>query len=186
MKSICLTMILCIALVTGCTTGRATVVTAPPVVDTCRMPSGYRVNSAIETAKNTLNDCPEKFDEVFTALLDVARHNPTPGNAELIQDMFKDLIRQNKVSETYSKSLYQQYFSRRFVSIPDVKVYRLSGETDSIKKELKRELELKRIGMVECCNDKESYTLAEAEFARLLNFIENLLLNEDYLQTVQR
>ena len=155
MKSICLTMILCIALVTGCTTGRATVVTAPPVVDTCRMPSGYRVNSAIETA-------------------------------ELIQDMFKDLIRQNKVSETYSKSLYQQYFSRRFVSIPDVKVYRLSGETDSIKKELKRELELKRIGMVECCNDKESYTLAEAEFARLLNFIENLLLNEDYLQTVQR
>ena len=84
MKSICLTMILCIALVTGCTTGRPAVVTAPPVVDTCQMPSGYQVNPAIETAKNTLNDCPEKFDEVFAALLEVTKHSPTPGNAEYV------------------------------------------------------------------------------------------------------
>jgi len=73
-----------------------------------------------------------------------------------------------------------------FVSIPDVKVYRLPGEIDSIKKELEHELSLKRIGMIECCNDKESFDLVEAEFARILSFMENLLLNEDYLKTVQR
>lgn len=186
MKSICLTMILCTVLVAGCVTGKPAVVTAPPVVDTCPMPSGYRMQPAIETAKSTLTDCPEQFDAVFAALLDVAKHSPSPENAELMQELLKDLIKQNKVSESYSKSLYQQHFSRRFVSIPDVKVYRLSGETDSIQKALRHELELKRIGMVDCCGDKEAYALAEAEFARLNNLMENLMLNENYLQTVQR
>ena len=186
MKSISLCVVLCILLATGCATGKQAVVSAPPVVDTCPMPAGYRMKPAIETAKSTLTDCPEKFDKVFLSLLDVAKHSPAPENAELIQDMLKDLIKQNKVSETYSKTLYQKYFSGTFVSIPDVKVYRLPGETDSIKKALKRELEHKRIGMIESCNNKESYEHAEAEFARLVNFMENLLLNEDYLKTAQR
>jgi len=141
---------------------------------------------AIETAKQTLNNCPEKLDEVFSAVLEVAKHSPAPENATLIQDMLKELIKQNKVSETYSKNLYQKYFSRTFVSIPDVKAYRLSAEIDTIKKDLHRELELKRVGMIEGCNDKESYQYAEAEFTRVVNFMENLLLNEDYLKVEKR
>lgn len=180
-----LSVILCILLVSGCITGKPAVVSTPPM-DTCPMPSGYRMAPAIETAKQTLSTCSEKLDEVFSAVLEVAKHSPAPENATLIQDMLKELIKQNKVSEAYSKNLYQKYFSRTFVSIPDVKVYRLAGEIDSIKLDLKRELRLKRIGMIECCNDKESYQFAETEFTRVVNFMENVLLNEDYLKAERR
>jgi len=185
MRTSLLILISCILLVTGCINGKQAVVTAP-VADTCPVPGGYKMKPAIETAKQTLIDCPDKLDAVFAALLDVAKHSPDPENAALIQDVFKELIKRNKISEVYSKNLYQKHFSRMFVSIPDVKVYRLPGEIDSIKKELEHELSLKRIGMIECCNDKESFDLVEAEFARILSFMENLLLNEDYLKTVQR
>ena len=180
-----LSMILCILLVSGCVTGKPAVVSAPPV-DICPMPFGYRMAPAIETAKQTLSNCPDKLDVVFSAVLEVAKHSPGPENATLIQDMLKGLIKQNKVSETYSKNLYQKYFSRTFVSIPDAKVYRLAGEIDSIKKDLKRELGLKRIGMIECCNDKESYQYAEGEFTRVVDFMENLMLNEDYIKAEKR
>lgn len=174
-----LSILLCIFLASGCVTGKPAVVSAPPV-DICPMPSGYRMAPAIETAKQTLSNCPEKLDEVFSALLEVAKNSPAPENAGLIQDMLKALIKQNKVSEVYSRNLYRKYFSRTFVSVPDVKIYRLQGEIDSIKKDLKRELGLKRMGMIECCNDKESYQYAEAEFSRLVDFMESLLLNEEY------
>jgi hypothetical protein len=178
-------VILCVLLASGCMTGKHAVVSAPPV-DTCPLPSGFQMAPAIETAKQTLSNCPEKLDGVFSALLEVAKNSPAPENAALIQDMLKQLIKQNKVSAVYSKNLYQKYFSRAFVSIPDVKVYRLAGEIDSIKKDMQKELALKRIGMIECCNDKESYKYAEAEFARVVDFMENLILNEDYIKAEKR
>lgn len=180
-----LIVILFILLLSGCTTAKPAVVSLPPV-DTCPMSSGYQMGPAMERAKQTLSNCPEKLDEVFSAVLEVARHTPAHRNAALIQDMLKELIKQGMVSEAYSKNLYQKYFSRSFVSIPDVKVYRLSGEIDSIRKGLKRELEFKRVGMIEASNDKESYQYAEAEFIRVLDFMENLLLNEDYLKAERR
>ena len=185
MKTKILVIFSCILLVSGCLSTKQAVVFTP-AVDICPMPTGFRMVPAIETANQTLNDCPEKLDEVFSALLKVAKHSPAPENATLIQDMLKELIKQNKVSEAYSRGLYQKYFSRTFVSIPDVKVYRLPGEIDSLKKDLKRELGLKRVGMIEGCNDKESYQYAEAEFTRVVNFMENLLLNEDYLKVEKR
>ena len=185
MKTKILVIFSCILLVSGCLSTKQAVVYTP-AVDSCAMPSGYRMMPAIEMAKQTLSNCPEKLDEVFSAVLEVAKHSPATENAALIQDMLKELIKQNKVSEAYSKNLYQKYFSRMFVSIPDVKVYRLPGEIDSLKKDLKRELGLKRIGMIECCNDKESYQYAEAEFIRVVDFMENLLLNEDYVKTEKR
>jgi hypothetical protein len=190
MKAICFSVMLCFSMITGCNTSKPTVVPMLPVsetiIDSCPLPSGYQLSAAVETATATLSYCPEKFDEVFAELLEVSKHSPDPENAKLIQDLLKTLIQQNKISESYSKSLYKQYFSPRFVSIPDIKVYRLSSQTDSIKKDLRHELELKRIGMVECCGDKRSFKLAEVEFNRLLIFIENLLLNEEYLQSAQQ
>lgn len=170
-----------IVMAAGCMAKKPAVVSGPPV-EPCPMPAGYRIGPAVDTAEQTLRRCPEKLDEVFSSLLKVAKHSPAPENAMLIQDMLKELIRQNKVSEVYTKNLYRKYFSNSFVSLPDMKVYRLPGEVDSIKNDLRRELRLKRVGMVECCNDKASYHAAEAEFVRLTDFMENLLLNEDYVK----
>ncbi|MBL7171514.1 MAG: hypothetical protein ABIE47_10375 [Pseudomonadota bacterium] len=158
------------------------VVSTPPA-DPCPIPSGYQMGPAIEVAEKTLNTCPGKLDQVFMALINIGKHSPDKENAALIQEMLKGLIKENRVSETYAKVLYQKYFSPHFVTIPDLKVYNLAGEVIAIKRALKEELACKRVGLVECCNDKESYKHAEGQYVRAVGFIENLAYNDEYLKT---
>ena len=181
MRTKLLVIISCLLLGAGCMAGKQVMVSTPPV-NPCPIPAGYQLKPAIETAEQTLQSCPEKLDQVFMALLDIAKHSPDKENGVLIQDMLKRLIRKNTISETYAKTLYQKYFSRRFATMPETKVYNLPGELHSIKKVLKEELALKRIGIVECCNDKESYKYAECEYARAICFMENLVYNQEYLK----
>ena len=157
------------------------VVSTPPA-DPCPMPAGYQMGPAIEVAEKTLNTCPGKLDQVFMALINIGKHSPDKENATLIQEMLKGFIKENKISETYTKVLYQKYFSPNFVTIPDLKVYNLAGEVIAIKRVLKEELACKRIGLVECCNDKESYKHAEGQYSRAVGFIENLAYNDEYLR----
>jgi len=147
------------------------------------MPAGYQMGPAVEMAEKTLNTCPGKLDQVFIALIDIGKHRPDKENATLIQEMLKRLIKENRISETYAKTLYQKYFSPQFVTIPDLKVYSLAGEVIAIKRVLKGELACKRIGLVDCCNDKESYKHAESQYSRAVGFMENLAYNDEYLKT---
>ncbi len=167
-----------LALSAGCAAEKKQV-----VVDSCPLPTGYKMGPAIDLAERTLELCPQKLDRVFLSLLDIAKHSPNEENGAMIQGMIKRLIRQNLVSEKYSRELYQKYFSRTFVTLPDVKVYNLSSEIDFIKKELRKELRFKHIGFVECCGDKEGYKKVEGEYARIINFLEDLVLNEDYVKS---
>ena len=186
MKNISLVMILVgIILVSGCATDKPAIVKSSAAVaaDPCPLPSGYKLdNEIVELAKQALIQCPQKFDQVFAALLEISKHSPHSENAEKIQVMLKDMVKENRISEKYSKNLYQKYFSIRFVLVPDMKVFNISREIESVKSELKKELALKRIGMIECCADRESYRLAEAEFGRIIELMENIALNEDYLR----
>jgi len=177
-------IILCVLGVAACETTRPVVVPAPPA-DPCPLPGGYQLKPAVATAEQTLRTCPNKLDEVFSSLLEVAKNSPKKENASLIQDLLKGLVKENKISETYAKNLYKKYFSIKFVNVPDVKTYNLPSEIDAIKKQLRREKALKRIGLLECCNDRAGYKMAEAEYARVVNFMENLVLNERYTKSGQ-
>lgn len=161
------------------------VVSTSPVADPCPMPVGYQMGPAVEMAEKTLNTCPGKLDQVFIALIDIGKQSPDKNNAALIQEMLKRLIKENRISETYTKALYQKYFSPDFVTIPDLKVYSLAGEVIAIKRALKEELACKRIGMAECCDDKELYKHAESQYSRAVGFIENLAYNDAYLKTLR-
>jgi len=167
-------------MVAACATPQPAVVSKPE--NACPIPSGYQLAPAIEIAEQTLMSCPDKLDDVFAALVEIATHSPDKENAVLIQDMLKKLVGMNRISETYSKTLYQTYFSHRFMSVHDTKVYNLQGDLDLIKENLRKELARKKIGFVECCNDREGYRNVEAEYARVVTFMENLLLNEEYLR----
>ena len=152
-----------------------------PATDPCPLPSGYKLEGAIADAEQTLNTCPEKLDMVFEALIDIAKHQPKPENGEMIQEMMKHLVAKNLVSQKYSKTLYRKYFSYSFVSLPDTKTYNLPAEIGTIRDGLKTELAYKQIGIVQCCGDKEGYKKVEAEYARLVMFLEDLVLNREYL-----
>jgi len=184
MKKKLFLVILGIVLALGCATPRPVVVSTPPP-ETCPLPSGYKLGPAIERAERTLMSCPNKLDQVFMALLEVGRHSPHKDNSVLIQDLLKRLVSRNKISETYSRNLYRKYLSYRFVSLPDVKVYNLKGEIHAIRKQLKEERALKKKGLVACCNDLEGYRKVEVEYARIVNFMDNLVLNEEYLKNTR-
>lgn len=181
MKTRMLLIACCLLLGVACAK-KPLVVSIPPA-DPCPIPAGYQMGPAIEVAEKTLNTCPGKLDQVFIALIDVGKHSPEKENATIIQEMLKRLIKENRISETYTKILYQKYFSPHFVTIPDLKVYNLAGEVTAIKRTLKEELACKRTGLVECCNDKESYKHAESQYSRAVGFIENLAYNDEYLKT---
>ncbi|MEA2040772.1 MAG: hypothetical protein U9N82_13260 [Thermodesulfobacteriota bacterium] len=180
MKTRMLLIVCCLLLGVAC--AKKPLVASTPL-DPCPMPAGYQMGPAVEMAEKTLNTCPGKLDQVFIALIDIGKHSPDKENATLIQEMLKRLIKENKISETYTKVLYQKYFSPNFVTIPDMKVYNLAGEVTAIKRTLKEELACKRIGLVESCNDKESYKHAEGQYVRAVGFIENLAYNDEYLKT---
>jgi hypothetical protein len=180
MKKRLVLIISILSVVAACATPQPAVVSRPEKA--CPIPFGYQLAPAIAMAEQTLMSCPDKLDDVFAALVEVATHSPDKENAALIQDMLKKLVGMNRISETYSKTLYQKYFSHRFVSVHDTKVYNLQAELDFIKENLRKELAFKKVGFVECCNDREGYRKVEAEYARVVNFMENLLLNEEYLR----
>jgi len=150
--------------------------------ESCPMPSGFQLGPAAAMAERTLLTCPNKFEQVFMRLLDISKHRPESQNAVIMQNLVKKLVNKNMVSERYGKELYQKYFSTRFVSLPDMRTYNLRDSIGSIKKEMNDELRFKRIGMIECCRDRDRYRKAEGEYARLINFLENLQLNEEYMR----
>jgi hypothetical protein len=156
--------------------------TTPPIqVDPCPMPTGYKIGPAIESAEQTLNICPTKLDQVFATLLDISKHQPNKENGDQIKLLLIRLSKGNLISERYAKSLYNQYFNIKFESLPDVKIYNLPAEIDNIKKQLRAELAMKKTGLVDCCGDKEGYALAENEYSRVVNLMENLVLNHQYV-----
>ena len=180
MKTKTIIIIFFILAVSACVTKKPVVVSTPPA-DPCPMPSGYKLGPAVEKAEQTLMTCPNRLDQVFLRLVEIGKHSPDKENSVLIQDLLKRLENLNKISKVYAKNLYQKYFSYSFVSLPDVKVYNLKEEIDSIKKGLRAELALKKTGIVECSNDREGYKAVESEYARLVSFMDDLVLNEDYM-----
>lgn len=175
-------LIVCVSvmlLAVGCASNERVVVA--PATEPCPLPQGYKLEGAIVAAEKSLNTCPDKLDLVFAALIDIGKHQPKPENGVMIQGMMKRLVSKNIVSEKYSKNLYQKYFSYSFVSLPDTKAYNLPAEIDDIKDDLRAELAYKQVGLVECCGDKEGYMKVEAEYARLVMFLEDLVLNREYV-----
>jgi len=147
----------------------------------CPLPNGYQLKPALITAEQTLRSCPDKFDSVFFKLLDIAKDSRDKKNSILIQKLLKKLIMENKISKRYARTLYRKYFSVKF-SLPSITPRVLPRQLDSIKSQIVNELNLKKIGMIECCGDTESYQIAEKEYIRIINFLENLSLNEEYIK----
>jgi len=181
MKTKTIIAVFCVmAIVIGCQTRQ---VTTQPYVDPCPMPAGNLLNPAIQTAEQTLNTCPDLRDRVFRALVDIGKRKPQKENGIMIRDMFIRLTGKGVLPDKSTKDLYNSYFSTSFARLPDTKTYNLPTAIDSIKKALGTELALKRVGLVECSGDREAFEKAEAEHARLINFLENLVLNEDYMKS---
>jgi len=184
MKSKAIIVVLCAVFALGCAAQQAAPPPPPPPPppsDPCPLPSGFRLDApTMQIAMDTLASCPDKLDAVFQALLSIGKNSPKKENRTAIVDLVKQMIDSGKVSERYAKSLLKRYFSTKFDSLPDTRVIRLSGEIESIKRNLRRELLQKREGMIECAGQKELYQKAERECVRIFQLMDYLVLNEEF------
>ncbi len=190
MKMKAMTILFCCALIcAACVQTKRVEVAPKPIqmVDPCPIPEGYLLDDAtIAQAEASLRACPSKLDSITAALVEIGKDKPDRGHRQVVGKMLKGLTAEGKISEREAKRLYGKYFEVNFVSLPDLRPMSLPEKIDDIKQGLKSELEYKRHGLQECCGDKELYKRAEQEYGRLVNYMENLLYNQEYVRSLNR
>ena len=134
-----------------------------PVVNNCFLPSGHLVDPAFATATSTLSnpDCWYKFDAVFASLLKVCEGAPDMKNKVLFSDFIGWAEGEGVISKLQAKACYTQYFSHRFVSLPDT--YQTCSHCSRLKALLEAcwsELKNKEQGLLKGCGDKATYMKA--------------------------
>lgn len=151
----------------GCAGTQAASTPEYPSVAECTLPSGHLVAEAFVTARNTLSEpsCRYKFDAVFSALLQVAKGDPSMNHKKTFSDFLVWTRDEGIISTLQAKEYYNTYFSHIFVSLPDnYRTCNYCPELTSLISECKDELRQKELGLLRICSDKTAYTKAWNDF----------------------
>lgn len=130
-------------------------VEAPAPIRSIQDIDSFRTDVASQQALEVVNGNPynqEFFEEVFAKLVAQCRNNTSSDNADLIWENFVAPLEQSgKVPPDLAKHLWNCYFSRQFVSLPDeTTVGQSCYHLAEIKKGLEKEYQLKKIGFEVC------------------------------------
>jgi hypothetical protein len=161
-------IVITICFFTGCVSQKQT--TAP----VCSIPSSPLVDTAFQTARNTLSnpECKYAFSAIFDALLDISEQAPAPQNKEFFIGFLEWVRDKGIISAIQAKTYYTRYFSRRFVSL--VRDYQTCGvcpRIDQMLKDCWEELKQKERGL-KICSDKETYAKAYNDLQKIELILE--------------
>jgi len=108
-------------------------------------------SQALEVINNNSYE-QEFFEKVFTKIIDQCRNSTSPDNADLIWEHFIVPLNQSgKVPPDLAKDLWNCYFSKQFVSLPDkTPVSQNCYDLAHIKKNMEKEYQLKKAGFEIC------------------------------------
>ncbi|ACL03809.1 hypothetical protein Dalk_2115 [Desulfatibacillum aliphaticivorans] len=165
----------------GCAEVQQQPVAASPAPKYCPLPSGYQMKSAVDTAKTTVRNCPDKLDAVFYALIEVGRNDPKPENREFIRDFLKEMSDDGVISPKYAEKLYRTHFHPKFQNLPDIRMAQLCEKYDEVLQQMQAELESKRMGLRDCAGEDYKLAAAESEFRRFNLLMIDLVKNQDYV-----
>jgi hypothetical protein len=115
----------------------------------------FRPEVASSQALEVVNNNPYEqrfYEEVFARLVDQCRNSTSQENADLIWSRFVEPLRRSgKVPPDLATSLWNQYFSRQFVSLPSMGgMGENCRQLAEVKKNLESEYKLKRAGFEVC------------------------------------
>ena len=181
-----LTMVLGLALTGACASGK--VRTVPDNACTEPAPTVNRMTDAIAAAEEILQDCPERQDEMFEALLEVGKRNPGIENRAQILDMYKRLMEYEVVNVQQAKTMLTRYFYTRFASIDSVneRFSSLSDRAlDRLSQAIESELAEKKIGLDEVADAPEQYERAVDYAARMQDILESTKIQWSHLRQEQ-
>ncbi|CAG35950.1 hypothetical protein [Desulfotalea psychrophila] len=152
---------------TGCASTTHTNSVPEPV---CQLPSGYLLDPAFATARQTLanRECSYQFETIFKTLLDISEGDPTEANKEKFSKLLVWAKSQGIISKIQAKEYYTRYFSHRFISLPDdYQTCSYCSNLKSLRGDWQAELADKERGLVGAANDKVTYAKASDDLTKL-------------------
>lgn len=181
-----LVLLLGVTLLSGCAAGRAK--TVPDNACTKPAPTTNRMSDAIAEAEEILQDCPDRQDEIFLALLEVGKRNPGIENRQLILDMYKQLMEHEVVNVQQARTTMTRYFYTRFAAIDSVneRFSSLSDRAlDRLSQAIAEELADKKVGLDEVSDAPEQYERAVDYAARMQDILESTKIQWSHLRKEQ-
>ena len=136
---------------------------------------GMGLEQAVLCAQADLAD-PEahlEFDLYFQKLIEIAQGNPQPENRRIFSQFLMWANHQGILTLRQSKAYYNRYFNITFMSLPDdYSVSASCPDKPGIVSAMTAELRQKEAGLVQACQDKESYYLAYEQYNTLLVILD--------------
>ena len=127
-----------------------------PAVPSCSLPSGYDVSSAFSQARATLQNpaCRSEFEAIFNKLIEISKGDPKAENKRLFHDFLLWSKENGVINTVMAKEKFHRYFMRGFYSLPDTYSVAVYCKTvDRIQRDMRDELNQKRIGLVDVCKN---------------------------------
>ena len=144
-----------LVLATGCVS-----IEEPPVgvERACPIPSGNNLGQAVDEGYKTVTICPDKFEPVFHALLDVGKMDPQKTNYDEIIRFVDRLEREKVVPPKMARDLFNSYLGRVMVSLQSsYSVYSHRQNSEKILNAVDEELGKKLIGWVQVMGEEKKY-----------------------------
>ncbi|BBO83085.1 hypothetical protein DSCO28_36510 [Desulfosarcina ovata subsp. sediminis] len=145
-------------LMTACATapvGKNKLEQIQPALTSIDQIDSFNPELACKQGLEVINNNPyeqDSFEAVFAKIVEQCKNSSAPENADIIWEHFIVPLKQNgKVPPDLAKNLWNYYFSRQFVSLPEnspisQQCYALAD----IKKNIEREYQLKKAGFEIC------------------------------------
>ena len=144
-----------VVLVIGCV-----VIEEPPVgvEKACPVPSGYDLPQAVDEGYKTVTICPDKFEPVFHALLEVGKKDPKESNYGEIKRYVDRVQREKVVPPKMARDLFNSYLGKLMVSLQSsYSVYSHRQNSEKILNAVDEELGKKLIGWVQVLGEEKKY-----------------------------
>jgi hypothetical protein len=124
----------------------------------CPLPSGNHLGQAVDEGYKTVTICPNKFEPVFHALLDIGKKDPKLSNYDEIKRFVNKLQQEKVVPPKMARDLFNSYLGKQMVSLNSgYSIYSHKQNPEKILNAARRELGKKHIGWVLVMGSQKKY-----------------------------
>ena len=142
----------------------------------CDVPSSKNVSQAFSQSTATLSDaqCHYQFDAHEQALMSLAKGDPGQQNRQYFYNFYTEAAGNGIISKRQAREHYSRYFTTGFAaSLPDSHSNCATGDRmDNILADLKQEAHMKKEGLLEVLDDRNSWFTAKSHHDNLVLILE--------------
>jgi len=124
----------------------------------CPTPTGNNLSQAANEGYKTVTICPDKFESVFQALLEVGKKDPKVSNYDKIKKFVDRLHGERVVPPRMARDLFSSYLGRETISLrSEYPITSHKQNPEKILNAVDAELGKKFIGWVQVLGNEKKY-----------------------------